>query len=319
MPEATMETGIVLVPLDGSAVAPIALPYAVVIARALDASVQLLAVIEPKPRGLTQRSAHDADRLELLDQRSLEAALADAASRLADEGVTAGTRLFRGDPATAILEAAREEPVRMVIMGTHGRGGADRWGVGSVADQVMRRNSKPTLLVRLPYTSASQQAPTRPVALRRLVVPLDGSPLAEAALPLATELAAATGAQLVLVRVEPWLTVGSAPYGTVPEFTKMEDDAAAAATDYLAGVRDRLPADLAVQTAVLRGRAATSLVDFALYEQADLTVMTTQGRGGLRRLVLGSVADHVVRAGVPAVLVRPQADAAEASPGEIEG
>jgi nucleotide-binding universal stress UspA family protein len=162
----------------------------------------------------------------------------------------------------------------------------------------------------LPYTTASQQAPTRPVALRRLLVPLDGSALAEAALPLATELSAATGAQLLLLRVEPWLTVGSAPYGAVPEFTKMEDDAAAAAADYLAGVRDRLPASLTAETVVLRGRPATSLVDFALYEQVDLVVMTTQGHGGLRRLVLGSVADHIVRAGVPAVLVRPSADAA---------
>ncbi|MGH2586389.1 MAG: universal stress protein [Dehalococcoidia bacterium] len=300
-----METRTVLVPLDGSLVAEMALPYAAAIARGLGASVRLLAVIEPAPRGLTQRSEHRAVEFEQLERRSLEEALAGAASRLQEQSLAVATHVVRGNPATAILNAAGDASVAMVIMGTHGRGGVDRWGVGSVAEQVMRQNVKPTLLVRLPYTPASQQAPARPVALRLLLVPLDGSPLAEAALPLAGELAAATGAQLMLLRVEPWLTVGSAPYGTVPEFTKMEDEAATAAATYLAGVRERLPVDVPIETLVLRGRPATSLVDFALFERVDLVVMTTHGRGGLRRLVLGSVADHIVRAGVPAVLVRP--------------
>jgi nucleotide-binding universal stress UspA family protein len=299
-------TRTLLVPLDGSPVATVALPYARAIAQALDASIQLLAVIEPQPRGLA-RSEHRAAQIEQMEQEFLDAALNAAAAQLRAEGLVATTHLVRGDPAAAILDAAKDESVAMVIMGTHGRGGVDRWGVGSVADQVMRRNTKPTLLVRLPYTPASGQTPIRSVALRRLLVPLDGSPLAEAALPLATELATATGAQLVLLRVEPWLTVGSAPYGAVAEFTKMEDEAAAAAANYLAAVRQRLPAGLSVDTVVLRGRPTTSLVDFALYEQVDLVIMTTHGRGGLRRLVLGSVADHVVRAGVPALLIPPQA------------
>jgi nucleotide-binding universal stress UspA family protein len=244
-----------------------------------------------------------------MERELLDKALGDAASQLRSQSVAVTTSLFRGEPATAILDAANDGSVAMVVMGTHGRGGVDRWGVGSVADHVMRRNPKPTLLVRLPYTPASGPAPVRPVLLQRLLVPLDGSPVAESALPLAVELATATGAQLVLLRVEPWRTVGSAPYGTVAEFTSIEDKAAAEATSYLEGVRARLPAGLAVQTVVLRGRPSTSLVDFALYEHVDLIVMTTHGRGGVRRLVLGSVADHVVRAGVPAVLVRPQTTA----------
>jgi nucleotide-binding universal stress UspA family protein len=293
-------------------------PYAAIVAGALGAAVRLLGVIEPAPRGLTSRSGERAARFEQLEQQSLEATMTAAAARLQEQGVAVTTSLFRGDPATAILDAAQDQSVAVVVMGTHGRSGVDRWGVGSVADQVMRRNTKPTLLVRLPYTSASQQAPVRPVALQRLLVPLDGSPLAEAALPLAAELAGATGTQVILLRVEPWLTLGSAPYGAVPEFTKLEDDAAAAAAAYLTGVRERLPAGLAVETVVLRGRPATSLVDFAIYERVDLIVMTTHGRGGLRRMVLGSVADHVVRSGVPAMLVPPPPDVAGATSREQE-
>jgi hypothetical protein len=98
------------------------------------------------------------------------------------------------------------------------------------------------LLVRLPYTPASQQAPLRPVTLQRLMVPLDGSTLAEAVLPLATDLTTATGATLTLVRVEPWITIGCAPYGAVTEFTRMEERAAAEAARYLGdGQEQTLP------------------------------------------------------------------------------
>jgi nucleotide-binding universal stress UspA family protein len=142
--------------------------------------------------------------------------------------------------------------------------------------------------------------------LKRLVVPLDGSPLAEEALPLAVELGAATRARLTLVRVEPWVTEGSAPYGSVPEFTRREDDAATAAQEYLTRVARRLGPVPANDTVVLRGRPAEELVDFSVHERFDLVIMTTHGRGGLRRLVLGSVADRLVRAGVPALLARPK-------------
>ena len=114
------------------------------------------------------------------------------------------------------------------------------------------------------------------------------------------------GARLTLVRVEPWITEGSAPYGAVPEFTQLEDEVAATAQAYLTQVAERLGPGPAVDTVVLRGRPAESLVSFSFHERIDLVVMTTNGRGGLRRLVLGSVADRLVRSGLPTLLARPQ-------------
>jgi nucleotide-binding universal stress UspA family protein len=122
------------------------------------------------------------------------------------------------------------------------------------------------------------------------------------------ELARAAGARLTLLRVEPWLTEGSAPYGAVREFTQLEDEAAGAAEDYLAGVRRQLPEDLDIEPVVLRGRAAESLIEFCLHERIDLVVMTTHGRGGFRRMVIGSTADRLVRSGVPTLLVRLQGE-----------
>lgn len=292
-----------LVPLDGSPVAEMALPYAEAFAKATGTSIHLLSVIEPVPRGLTSRSTKRAAEIEQAQREALQGALTVAADRLGRAGLDVSLSVMDGPPAETILAAARSDTVAIVVMGTHGRGGVDRWGVGSVADTVMRASPKPMLLVRLPYTPASQRAPLRPVTLGRLMVPLDGSALAEGSLPLAADLADATGATLTLVRVEPWVTIGSAPYGAVAEFTEMEERAAAEAARYLDDVRRRLPKKVNAETIVLRGRPAESLIDFAQYERIDLVIMTTHGRGGVRRLVMGSVADRLVRAGVTMLLV----------------
>jgi nucleotide-binding universal stress UspA family protein len=157
-------------------------------------------------------------------------------------------------------------------------------------------------MVRPPYLPLRR----RTLTLARVLVPLDGSPLAEAALHPAAELAALAGALLVLVRVEPWLTERPASPAQLPEFAAMEEEAAAAAGNYLDGVRACVPEGVQTETVVLRGQPAVTLADFALHERIDLVVMTTHGRGGLRRLVLGSTADRLVRAGVPSLLIRPR-------------
>ncbi|MDP8921496.1 MAG: universal stress protein [Chloroflexota bacterium] len=301
--------GTLLVLLDGSPPSEAVLPYAAVIAQATACSLELLSVVERRPRGLTSRSEQHADELEHAAEQALRASLAGTADALVRLGIDARTTIVRGEPVDVILELAEPEQVRMIALTAHGRTGMDRierWSIGGVADKVMRLSPKPTLIVPVPYVRVGPQPPPREVRLERLMVPLDGSPLAEEALPLAVDLASATGARLTLVRVESWVTEGSAPYGSVPEFTELEDEAAAEAQEYLAQVAGRLGPAPAVDMVVLRGRPAEALVDFSLHERTDLVVMTTHGRGGLRRLVLGSVADRVVRAGVPALLSRPK-------------
>jgi nucleotide-binding universal stress UspA family protein len=189
-------------------------------------------------------------------------------------------------------------------MATRGHGGVQRWLLGSVADKVMRLSSRPVLLIRPPEPEDGAASLTAAVPLRRLMVPLDGSPLAEAALPLADSLGAALGASLLFVRVEPWLVTMMPDVGYVPNLAQMDADAEAAAQSYLDEVRGRLTPALQSASTVARGAPAETLIRLVAEDGIDLFVMSTQGRGGLSRLVLGSTADRVVRAGVPTLLVR---------------
>lgn len=298
----------VLVPLDGSIVSEAALPYAEAFAAAGGGPLRLLAVVEREPGGLSDIPADVRAHLEHLREQSLEGYLGLTAGALRDRGAQVTTALVKGEPVDEILARADEDDVLAVVMATHGRGGIDRWLVGSVADKVLRMCTRPVLLVRPPET----HEPARKVSFHRVMVPLDGSPLAEAALAPAGQLAAATGAEVVLVRAEPWLSSMVPVYGYLPDIDRMDTDAAAEAKAYLEGVRGRLPEGVRVETIVLRGAPSDMLVKFALHERVDLVVMATHGRGGLRRLVVGSSADRMVRSGAPVLLVRPPAGAAEA-------
>jgi nucleotide-binding universal stress UspA family protein len=291
-----------VVPLDGSILAETALAYAATLARATGGSLRLLSVIAPEPTGLLGSPRAVGEHLEQLARDTVTQYLRVVASMLHDEGfAVAGSEVLLGEPADEIIAAADADPHAIIVMATHGRGGAARWLIGSVADKVLRLATRPTLLV---CPRADVEVP-RPVLLRRIVVPLDGSALAETALDMAAELATALGATLALVRVEPWLGMQFAPYGYMPDFQQTERRVAHAAAEYLDTVRRRLPADARVETVVLRGDPATALIDYTQEAPADLVVMTTHGRGGLRRAVLGSTADRLVRAGVPALFVRP--------------
>ncbi len=294
----------VFVPLDESPLAEAALPYAEVLAQAFGARLLLLGVVERQEGGVLGAQPEVGAHVEIVARRALTAYLEATAEELRGRGLDVSVQVRSGDPAQEIVAATEEEPETVVVMATHGRGGMERWLLGSVADKVMRTASRPVLLVRPPEAGAQR----REVALRRLMVPLDGSDLAQAALPLAGELGQRLGATLVLVRVEPWLTTMAPSYAYLPDLDRLEAEAEALAAASLQAARGRLPAALSVETVVLRGAPAAALIDYARGEgRIDLVVMSTHGAGGLRRLLVGSTADRLVRAGLPALLIRPHA------------
>jgi nucleotide-binding universal stress UspA family protein len=146
-----------------------------------------------------------------------------------------------------------------------------------------------------------------------MLVPLDGSELAERALPIAAHLARATGSALVLVQVLPLTTWAFAVPGsqatydqTVPYY-EIIDDEDRATRSYLSQVADKVRgSDLVVQTLAVRGDPAGTLIDLEPQVQAGLVVMASHGRTGLSRFALGSVADRVARHGyAPVLVVRP--------------
>lgn len=304
----------ILVPLDGSAVAAHALPYAEILAAVRGSTIELLSVVEPEPRGVTMRSERTAAEIERRESTVRARYLDEYAKQLRARELRTMTTVAVGDRVDVILAAAEQPETWAVVMATRGAGGVGRWLIGSVADKVMRLNPKPTLLVRPPAIAG----PPRRVALRRIIVPLDGSALAEAALPVARDLAASAGAELLLVRVVPWFIEGWPLERADASIRDTKAELTADAESYLEKVRGQFPPDAAIETLVAYGDPAETLVDLAMYERADLTVMTTHGHGGVRRLVLGSTADRVVRAGVPALLIRPPAAPDDAASRAVE-
>jgi nucleotide-binding universal stress UspA family protein len=137
---------------------------------------------------------------------------------------------------------------------------------------------------------------------KRILVPLDGSPLAEAVLPPVQELAKALGAEVFLVRA------ATTPVVSMVDPVKEEVDAVQKAEAYVAEVAGRLrTGGIAVHTAVRCGDATDEILGHIGDNAVDLVAMSTHGRSGLSRVVLGSVAEHVVRhATVPVLLLRAQ-------------
>lgn len=302
----------ILVPLDSSDVAEAVLPYVEALARALGHEVRLFGVVDTGPDRPRLHSEAGTERAVAAERDALAEYLGRTAQALQERGVKAEAQAVSGVPVDEILAAGGAADVALLAMATHGRGGLARWYVGSVADQVMRATERPLLLL----TPHEPEAPAPAQTLASIVVPLDGSALAEQALPLAEQIAAAAHASLALVRVEPYSASASLAEVYTASTAEWEAEIEEVIEQYLTAVRGRLRPGLSGETVVLRGPAAAMLTDFVRDRHADLVVMATRGRGGFKRFVLGSTADRLVRAGVPVLLVRPTAPTAADTAGE---
>ena len=291
-------TNAILVPLDGSPAAEAALPYATALAAALGAGLRLFAVAERPDFGrLTGQQDLVADVVRIRCE-GMRLYLDELATRPALAPIAIDRRIVTGDPVDEILAAAADSDVRLTVMATHGRGGVKRLLLGSIADKVMRLNTRPTLIVRSPEPPTTASA----VKLARIMVPLDGSPLAEAALDPAGHFARALHAQVLLVRaVQPLeaLTVSDENWVDYSEADKQQDRAA---LTYLRSVRARLGSEVESELLLVE-QSPLQLPQYAVDAGVDLVVMTTRGNGGLTRLALGSVADRMARLGPPVLLI----------------
>jgi len=299
----------ILVPLDGSALAEQALPYVRLFAPLLHAGVCLLRVVPDAEieHVIASIAAQLGDGWPLSDIRRARFAraivgrharhyLVAQAAPLRADGLEVQMIVRTGAPADGIIDVARQTSSRLIAMASHGWSGLNRWAIGSVTDKVVQATTTPVLIVR---SGAPHHAPR----LRRIMLPLDGSDLAEQALPLAIELAASAQAWLILFQaIAP--TVEAYPYPPLPsgvqfvlrDQARQEFDARA----------DRLRQQhIKAMPVVALGYPAEAIVDEAERRQVDLIVMVTHGYGGLRRWALGSVADKVLHATTtPLLLVR---------------
>lgn len=300
-----------LVPLDASELSVAAFPYAKEVAARLDLDVILLHVCTQEERGSVSRLQADIDRKAEIVRRQVEEVRNKI--RTEPEGKSAEVKgeVALGSPANEILRCAGENDVDMILMATRGRSGVKRLVMGSVAKEVLRKSNVPVCLIRpgAPEEAIYDQWPGR-----MILVPLDGSELAEAVLPHVEALAGQQGTEpveVVLVRVCNRPTVPVYPEGAHPasmmEYVEVESARRKqVAQKYLAEIEVWLQnAGLVVRSEVLEGRPGEQMLDYANAHPCSLIVMSTHARSGLRRLALGSVAAKLLQEGPsPMVLVK---------------
>lgn len=303
----TSAFGSILVPLDGSTFAEQALPLATRIAWSASSRLRLGLVHELSRVPLDLDDAQLFTSIELASRKAEREYLRAVQARLRG----GGTRLSRavtltGSAGPALARYVREMGIDLVVMASHGRGGIRRAWLGSVADHLIRNLDVPVLLVRPATGGASLGSPTAD----QILVPLDGSPLAEEALGPAIALARIWGAQLMLLQVV--RPVQLPANMALPYPSSYDEDLTAIrrtqAQDYLGDVVERLKEQgiRAACAAAVGWGAADAILDQARRGRVAFVVLATHGRGGLRRLALGSVADKVVRgAELPVLVCRP--------------
>jgi nucleotide-binding universal stress UspA family protein len=286
----------ILVPLDGSSLAERALPWAQRMAAAADGRLVMLRVVPE-----TAPSAGGDPPQAIESRGEAEAYLHGLTERLG--AAPFELHVLAGDAAQTILGQIPGRGVGLIVMSTLGSSGLGRWIYGSVADAVMRHASVPVLLI--PAASALRELPADRAP--RILVPLDYSPLSEAVLSPAGELAEALGAELILLSVTPLLMTADL-HGTGYVAYDVAADRQAR-QGYLEGIATRLrEAGHAVRVREEFGLVGAVIDDVGREEGVDLIAIATQGRGGATRLLMGSVATGVVqRATVPVLVVRPAA------------
>lgn len=296
----------ILVPLDSSELAERALIPARQLAQKYDAELILLTVPELAPALSALVYTYDvpafSDNADN-DRAEAEQYLNHRLYAVRESGLRAHTVIQEGDPAEVILSVAEAEDVDLIIMSTHGYTGLDHWVMGSVAERVLQHAPCPVYVVR-----------TRD-PIKKVLITLDGSKLAEQALAPGMALAHGLKAETTLLRVKE--LAAQPELESVYHLDALEEglgqsimeDYYSTVDAYLEEKRDQLGKANVQETVALRGRhPAADIVEYVRDNDINLVVMATHGRTGLRRWLYGSVAQKVMRITPSAMLiVRPSA------------
>jgi nucleotide-binding universal stress UspA family protein len=305
-----------LVPLDGSELAETVCLYAKDLAGRLDIDVVLLHVSSPASEGLVPMELAYIDHMVEIVGRQVREVQKATETEGKHKPIKVTGELGVGYSADEIIRFAEQNSIDLIVLASHGRSGIKRWTIGSVAGQVMSATKIPVWLIK---AGMPEDVPYEDWPSKTLIVPLDGSKLAESVLPHVEVLAHQRGAQLVdvvLVRVNeiinlatfynPDISGVNLNWGNIlqEETDRRKKEASA----YLREIEKRLKkADVPVQSAVIEGKATDEIVDFANKTPYSMIIMATHGRSGLSRLVYGSVAANILH-GVnkPMFMIKPQ-------------
>lgn len=304
----------ILVPLDTSKLAEIALTYAEELAIKLGSEVILVHVRTP-----TDAPANTDHRVYMskitaeVEQRIKKSPALPPGEKVKVASAIIGAPNIINHPAEEILKYAENENINLIVMATHGRTGIRRWALGSTANNIARVSKHPVLLVR-----ANTDVP-RSVHMEKILVPLDGSKPGEAVIPYIEYLVSKlkSGISLLNVVEPPYhiypYTDGLDYYGgagivRVP-FTEEEmKPLKETAVRYIKSVSDKLTAGgISARYEVRVGSPGEEITSVESETHPDLVVMSTHGHSGFGRWDHGSVTDKVLHQGkTPLLLIRPR-------------
>lgn len=299
----------ILVPLDGSPFSESILPYARKFSKAFGLPVELMHVIAPESLEVFMDPKRGRSAIQVQTDfitTSNDYLERTAASFPGSPKVQWSVEV--GEPAKFIVDRASREAGTLVAMASGGYSGIKRWFIGSVAAKVLHETRSPLLLVR----GAAEKAASEEAALDRILVPLDGSILAEKALPhaLAISRAMNLAVELLQVYTQPLSAIVPPAYPAGAEKVTGMQIAQAARTEaevYLKEKMHQLLENGAPRASyvVSEGDAATRIIDMAQQTGDNLIAMSTHGRSGIRRWMLGSVAERVVwHSGDPILVIQ---------------
>ncbi|MDX2251574.1 MAG: universal stress protein [Nitrospira sp.] len=289
----------ILVATDFSKPVKLVVPYAFKLALALNLRLTILHVVKAPPESeqwspAARRSLHSLKTKALLELGRI--------IRLANEnGLMADHKLLVGIPEDCILEVAHRPHIAFIVMGTHGKTGWDRLRLGSVAESTLRQAPCPVLTVRASVPAHTLGNPRR-LSIARFLAATDFSASSMAALRTAVELAKRLNARMLLVHAtEPSGSLQSDPL-RIDELSQKRY-----AHQFQKIISASRGDEVITEKIVITGDPVKVILDQAKHQNTDLIVVGTQGRRGMKRLMLGSVAEAVVRrAACPVFTVRTQ-------------
>ena len=303
---------VIMVPTDGSGFDREAIRVALRIAERCDAKVQLVRVLGTGSFfGMATAADGMAVSAELVlseRDRALGELYALAAECRATSEAIITVDLHSGPVADVLEGYARRHDVDLIVISTHGRSGISRLSLGSVTDSLIRHTTIPVLVVKPPTSYLNPQVNE---AFKRIVVPLDGSTLAEQILPRVMALATIEEAEIILLNV--LIPQSHSQKEIVDPSLPWWDKEIAVARLYLFRIAGRLRRNgVPVTTDIVIGdNVASAIGDFAGRERADLIAIATHGRGGLARMLRGSVAAAVMHSASMSMLVLKPDNVAE--------
>jgi len=297
----------IMIPLDGSPFGEQALPIALSIAQRSGAAIQLVHVRAPRipVYSIDGEPVYDAPDVTL--QERDRAYLESLAQRLIDTWhLPITVTLLEGMINEALRDHVLLTEIDLVVMTTHGRGPLSRFWLGSVVDALVRQVPVPVLLVR-PQEPAPDLA--REQAFHHVLIPLDGSPLSKEVLERTITFGKMMPIEYTLFQAINPVIFGYMPGTYAPALDEQTlEQWRADGRASLEQVADHLRAEgLTVHTEVVIDQPAVAILDYVRHHNVDLIAMATHGRSEVSRLLLGSVADKIVRgSNVPVLLYRPQ-------------